>query len=47
MKICRTKKSIPELTKLSPVQRKRNYREAAKLASTHMEYGLVSVYLLF
>ena len=40
IKIYWTKKSIPELTKLSPVQRKRNYREAAKLASTHREYGI-------
>lgn len=38
MKIYWTKKSIPELKKLTPEQRKCNYREAAKLASTHIEY---------
>jgi len=38
MKIYWTKKCIPELMKLTPELRKRNYREAAKLASTHMEY---------
>ncbi|MDI9219313.1 hypothetical protein QMZ30_00200 [Pantoea sp. EA-12] len=38
MKIYLSKKSIPELNKLTSLQRKRNYREAARLASTHIEY---------
>jgi len=43
MAIYWTKKSIPELKNLSPEVRKRNYREAAKLASTHKGYRVCSV----
>lgn len=47
MKIYWTKKSIPELKSLTPTQRKRNYRDAAKLATTHMEYWVgVGIFVL-
>lgn len=38
MTIYWTRKSIPELKHLTPEQRKRNYREAARLSRTHMEF---------
>ena len=43
MAIYWTKKSIPELKNLPPEVLKRNYREAAKLASTHKGYRVGSV----